>query len=285
MSDYTQNKKVLQELVKARESVKRKYNLIKYQKDDNERVFKETFKPIINPLQELVESKKIKNSSPADVEQKFNEPEEEDEATIPQSDEDEEITIPFKDRDKIYGVRKVGNEYKLGKCAIRFTKFAIYLNDLIFPKTRGLYNLIIHKQPVGYDSSDLAKYKEVLQESCAHKKNYSHTSSIKSHSRSSKYNKIIAPLFGLNKISKRKKVTYVESDDEENFQGKKGLGLIPRFKVARHNTHMDYVYWDDPNELVERLRLLIAEQTAGNPIHTNEIHSIIEELRESKHIY
>ncbi len=58
MSDYTQNKKVLQELVKARESVKRKYNLIKYQKDDNERVFKETFKPIINPLQELVESKK-----------------------------------------------------------------------------------------------------------------------------------------------------------------------------------------------------------------------------------
>lgn len=83
MSDYTQNKKVLQELVKARESVKRKYNLIKYQKDDNERVFKETFKPIINPLQELVESKKIKNSSPADVKQKFNEPEEEDEATIP----------------------------------------------------------------------------------------------------------------------------------------------------------------------------------------------------------
>ncbi len=51
-----------------------------------------------------------------------------------------------------------------------FTKFAIYLNNLIFPKTRGLYNFIIHKQPVGYDSSDLAKYKEVLQESCAHKK-------------------------------------------------------------------------------------------------------------------
>ncbi len=48
---------------------------------------------------------------------------------------------------------------------------------------------------------------------------------------------------------------------------------------------MDYVYWDDPNELVERLQLLIAEQTAGNPSHTNEIHSIIEELRESKHKY
>ena len=29
------------------------------------------------------------------------------------------------------------------------------------------------------------------------------------------------------------------------------------------NTTMDYVYWDDPNELVECLRLFIAEQSAG----------------------
>lgn len=48
---------------------------------------------------------------------------------------------------------------------------------------------------------------------------------------------------------------------------------------------MDYVYWDDPNELVDRLRLLIAETSAGNNSHTNEIHSIIEELREANIIY
>ena len=51
------------------------------------------------------------------------------------------------------------------------------------------------------------------------------------------------------------------------------------------NTTMDYVYWDDPNELVERLRLLIAEQSASNPSYVNEIHSIIEELREGGYIY
>ena len=33
---------------------------------------------------------------------------------------------------------------------------------------------------------------------------------------------------------------------------------------------MDYVYWDDPNELVERLRLLIAKQSAGNPSYVTK---------------
>lgn len=48
---------------------------------------------------------------------------------------------------------------------------------------------------------------------------------------------------------------------------------------------MDYVYWDDPNELVDRLRLLLAERAAGNPSHINEIISIIEELREAGIVY
>ena len=41
------------------------------------------------------------------------------------------------------------------------------------------------------------------------------------------------------------------------------------------------IYWDDPNELVERLRLLAAEYQAGNTTHSNEIMAILEELREA----
>ena len=47
---------------------------------------------------------------------------------------------------------------------------------------------------------------------------------------------------------------------------------------------MDYVFWDDPNELINRLRLLLAELEAGNQSHTNEIHSVIEELKEVGYI-
>jgi hypothetical protein len=45
-----------------------------------------------------------------------------------------------------------------------------------------------------------------------------------------------------------------------------------------------YEYWDDPNELVDRLRLLIASRDAGHSGHENEILSIIEELREAGHV-
>jgi len=47
------------------------------------------------------------------------------------------------------------------------------------------------------------------------------------------------------------------------------------------NNTVDYVHWDDPNELVDRLRLLDASRNAGNNAHDNEILSTIEELRGS----
>ena len=51
------------------------------------------------------------------------------------------------------------------------------------------------------------------------------------------------------------------------------------------NAPIDYVHWDDPNELVDRLRLRMAERQARNQSHNNEIQSIIEELREAEIIY
>lgn len=41
------------------------------------------------------------------------------------------------------------------------------------------------------------------------------------------------------------------------------------------------MYWNDLNELVDRLRLLVASTIAGHTGHNNEIISIIEELREA----
>lgn len=43
---------------------------------------------------------------------------------------------------------------------------------------------------------------------------------------------------------------------------------------------IEYVYFDDANELCDRLKLLVASQEAGNTNHRNEITSILEELRE-----
>jgi len=51
--------------------------------------------------------------------------------------------------------------------------------------------------------------------------------------------------------------------------------------MTLNDNAIDYVHWDDPNELVNRLRLLEASRQAGHNAHDNEMLLIIEELREA----
>ncbi|KYM81922.1 hypothetical protein ALC53_07614 [Atta colombica] len=62
-------------------------------------------------------------------------------------------------------------------------------------------------------------------------------------------------------------------------KNKSGKGL-PHTMILNDNA-IDYVHWDDSNELVNRLRLLDASHRACNIAHDNEMLSIIEELREA----
>jgi hypothetical protein len=45
---------------------------------------------------------------------------------------------------------------------------------------------------------------------------------------------------------------------------------------------MEYIYWNDPNELSDRLRLPVASKNAGNISHDDEISAIIEEFKEAR---
>lgn len=57
-----------------------------------------------------------------------------------------------------------------------------------------------------------------------------------------------------------------------------GMGLESDFIPYAHN--IIYEYFDDPNELCDRLKLLVSSKSAGNSNHDQEINSIVEELRE-----
>lgn len=322
MSDLQRKKNILHQLVKARNAVKRKYNLLKFGRENFEKVVGETFKPIVDPLQKLVtettktsehfplENKSTENpptkqlteddnesiSSTSTIqEDSFND--EIDTTQIQKNDttfetagEDEEED-PSKDSshyfymldpryskniDKIYGVRKDKGKYTIGNSLIHFKDTEIKLNDKTYTRTPGLLELLITKYPNRelITTSDLKNYKEILETSSAHKRQFRPDESIRVHN-SKKYTDFIAPLFTvISNVNKRK------STSKEG-----GRLKLPRYKIARRNTTMDYIYWDDPNELVDRLRLLMAETSAGNSSHTNEIHSIIEELREAGYIY
>lgn len=72
----------------------------------------------------------------------------------------------------------------------------------------------------------------------------------------------------IRKIKSRKYKTSVKSGD----------GLERKF--IPYSENIVYEYYDDPNELCDRLRLLVSSKSAGNTNHDQEINSIIEELRE-----
>lgn len=74
-------------------------------------------------------------------------------------------------------------------------------------------------------------------------------------------------------------------DGAASVEKKDGAGIKPiDFNFIPYNVknRIVYEYFDDPNELCDRLRLLISSKMAGNSNHMQEINSIVEELRELK---
>ena len=130
--------------------------------------------------------------------------------------------------------------------------------------------LILLKRPSNIvNKNDEVTYKKILEASGAH---LNKNGDLKVRN-CGKFNEIIARLFNY----KGDGISTLVKNSRHN--------TLPRFKVAQRNIFTDYRYWDDPNELVDRLRILIAERNAGNNNHDNEILAIIEELREARYIY
>ncbi|XP_053597686.1 uncharacterized protein LOC128668550 [Microplitis demolitor] len=173
-----------------------------------------------------------------------------------------------KDIDMRYGIRRRFNDFYIGDSEITFDDNEIRIKNKNYSVTPGLLELLFEKSPDDskVTQNDKNKYLEIIKMTNTHRKNYKPDGSFYEDS-TIKYNNYIADFL----------------DKNANLSRGKGL---PNFMVAKKKkSHMDYVYWDDPNELVDRLRLLMASQAAGNPSHTNEIISIIEELREAGIIY
>lgn len=159
--------------------------------------------------------------------------------------------------DPQYGIRRVHGVLKIGDSTIQLEKKTLTIAPHIFQNTVGLLNLLFYKRPQTYTKNDLKKYKQILILTNGHKKRFHINSPIRKSSKSYKYHTIIKPLFQI------------------------GGGSLQTEHLINNSHSIDYMYWDDPNELVDRLRLLVSSSSAGHTGHNNEIISIIEELREA----
>lgn len=193
-------------------------------------------------------------------------------------------------KDNIYGIRTQHGEMYMGKEPVRVKQVNSQMKYCIrkkqFPLTRGLTDLLLMNNPKYYTEKDLQTYKEMLQVTSAHKVHYKPSGSIRRNYNSPKYKNIISNLFPQRRVSP-KKGTEGEGiqllTPRQQRQHQKQLLLTQRhYKTFNKSGTFNYTYWDDPNELVDRLRLLVSSQAAGHTGHNNEIISIIEELREAK---
>lgn len=298
---------VLRDLIKTKNVLRNKYFQLKTGKMTRETDLEETFKPIVEPLNKLVgnvtkETKllndDIKTIKPRKLHFKSfdeNEKEEEHNKTryIPEMDTTDDSILfstpknnsslnksssfvkkilSDSNRDTTYGpyFDANTNSIKIGKCRFIMNEHDIVIDDETFTLTPGLIELLLKKNPRQqiYTSDDLEEYGKILHKTNAHKTNHDSSSRIKSN-RGAKYTKIIKQLAAGFK-------------NKSEITGKSYSDIT---EMEYTNKNIEYTYWNDPNELVNRLRLLIASKNAGNNNHQNEINSIIEELKESNIIY
>lgn len=164
--------------------------------------------------------------------------------------------------DYTYGVRHENNQWMIGDSPLEIDEEDNFLiKGIRYKGTPGLYELMFMKHPDAkiYNNNDLQAYKTILEATNGHRLHYLPKSRINANP-GGKYREIISQL----------------------FPPKYGHGHQNETYMKMTNDRIDYVHWNDPNELVERLRLLMESQRAGHSGHTNEIVSIIEELKEEK---
>ncbi|KYM95853.1 hypothetical protein ALC62_13504 [Cyphomyrmex costatus] len=89
-------------------------------------------------------------------------------------------------------------------------------------------------------------------------------------------------------LKNRERIAKQIAKTSDSIRKKRDFVIIDDVKYKRYtwivmtlnDNKIDYVHWDNPNELVDRLQLLEASRQAGHNAHDNEI-LFIEELREA----
>lgn len=174
--------------------------------------------------------------------------------------------------------------FSIGNKRINFNGPDLIIGGKTYKGTKGLYGLLFNKNvPSEYTKQDENAYFSILQKTNALRKNFNPNLELIT-SKNMKYKKLVEPLLTYEYNTK----SDLESESDDNDAGdekeandlqsnKEGQGLL--MEVSSNKT--DHIYWDDPNELIDRLKLLLASQTAGNTGLRNEINSIIEELQEA----
>lgn len=255
-------------------ALQRKYESLKFGKLMNQEKLLERYKPITEPLKELnnklpVLPKDSPTSTKGDLSQKYLNP----------------FSFANKKIDRVFGIRKEAKDLYFGAAPVEIVNDVLILHSdtgaTRYQGTEGLWELLILQKPEHYNEKDLEQYADMVLRSYVYKQNNDKNSTRRKSNRGYKYINIIKPILDVNRD-----LTEYDDDDlwDSSFEPGQGNQSFVGSGLSKINTNkpVEYVYWNTIDELLERLCILYGQVKSGNsnPLLTNEIVNILQELRE-----
>lgn len=179
--------------------------------------------------------------------------------------------------DHRFGVyHDLGSEkFSIGDSPLTFSGPDILIQNIRYKGTPGLYELLFKNHPIGYNKQDEKEYFDILKRTNALHTNYDSKNPLQRATKivKDKFQRVIEPYLGRPRSGS---ASTIQTRGTIRRLGGSGMTLMDFNKLP-----IEYKHFDDYNEIIDRLRLLIGSQNVGNNSHNNEIISIIEELKEA----
>ena len=174
-----------------------------------------------------------------------------------------------KNIDLSYGIYAIDGKFKIGDKFITIEDNDIKVDDKIFEGTKGFWELVTSKNPnpENYTEEDLSKYQQLVILTNTAYRNNNPTQNYPKSGNSSKWKKIIKPIWEAIKEQEDEEEykEFEEPEDGDPQPGTSGSGL----KILP----------SDPNALIDRFDLLFSSKKAGHTGVRNEIVAILDELK------
>ena len=228
------------------------------------------------PALEMIEEEKGEETEEEKEEETEEEEEKKDVGSLAKS---YLIYAMGKDSDRSFGIYPdENNKPKIGSKRLIVKGNDIMIDDITYPGTPGLWELIVSKEPQKgkYTEDDYLNYVNLLvQTNTIHQKNNPNSPKPKS-STSKKWTTLISPVWGHIRESKK------PIPKEKGGKGGKGKGGRKKRQEdptpSTSGTGLK-ILPSDPNALIDRFDLLFSSKKAGHTGVRNEIISILDELK------
>lgn len=183
--------------------------------------------------------------------------------------------------DKAFGIKAIegSTDFKLGNKIVKIDGNNLIIDGHQYIGTEGLWKLLTLKKPGEVSSNDYNNYKKIMLQTKAFLKDDG--SSVKAN-KGDKYDLFVKPIYTEYKLLEDIKKTASELRQKARTPRRSSIENIPRRASVGDTPNISGTGFkflpSDPDELVNRHRILFSEIKSGNTNVFNELQAINDEL-------